>query len=67
MSSEYLKLMKKGLTLKSIQYEMGEEDEIVNTIKVEIKDIPDSEFQIPAGYKKISMTDYMGSQMKEEM
>ena len=66
MSPDYLKLMEMGLTLKSIQYKMGEENEIVNTVKVEIKDIPDSEFQVPAGYKKISMTDYMGSQMNDE-
>jgi len=66
MSSEYLKLMENGLTLKSIQYEMGQENEVVNTVKVEIKDIPDSEFQVPAGYKKVSMTDYMGSQMIDE-
>jgi hypothetical protein len=63
LSSEYLKLMGKGLTLRSIQYEMGQENEVVNTVKVEIKDILDSEFQVPAGYKKVSMTDYFGSQM----
>ena len=66
MSSEYIKIMQKGLTLKSIQYEMDEENEVVNTVKVEIKDIPDSEFQVPEGYNKIPMTDYMGSQINTE-
>ena len=35
-----------------------------STVKVEIKDIANTEFKVPAGYKKMSMTDYFGSEMK---
>ena len=39
---------------------------MTNTVKVEIKDIPVTEFKVPAGYKKMTMTDYFGSQMGGE-
>ncbi|MCK5034072.1 MAG: hypothetical protein KAS18_10575 [Calditrichia bacterium] len=67
LSPEYLKLMEKGLTLKSIEYVNGNEEEVTNTVKVEIRDISVTEFQVPAGYKKMTMTDYFGSQMESDM
>lgn len=63
LSPEYVKLMEKGLTLKSIEYEEGMENTTTNTVSIDIKDIPDSEFEVPAGYKKMSFTEYFSSQM----
>lgn len=65
-SPEYIKLMEKGLILKSIEYEEGMENTTTNTVSIEIKDIPDSEFQVPAGYKEMSFTDFFSSQMGED-
>lgn len=63
-SPEYIALMQKGLTLKNKHYES---DMVVNetkTVKIEIKDIRDKEFNVPAGYKKLPMIDFFGSQME---
>lgn len=59
-SREYLDLMEKGFSIKSISYyEEGEKSENVTT-KVEKKKIPASEFQIPKGYKKVGMAEIVG-------
>jgi len=63
LSPEYIKMMLKGLTLKSIKMEEGMENVTTNPVSIEIKDIPDSEFQVPAGYKEMSFTEYLSSQM----
>lgn len=63
LSSDYIKLMEKGLTLKSIEYEEGTENITTNTVSLEKKDIPDSEFQVPSGYKEMSFTEFFASQM----
>lgn len=66
LSPEYIKLMEKGLIVKSVEYEYGMENITSNTVSIEIKDIPDSEFQVPSGYKKMSITEYFSSQMGGE-
>lgn len=59
-SREYLDLMEKGFSIKSVSYyEEGRKSENVTT-KVEKKKIPASEFQIPKGYKKVGMAEVMG-------
>jgi hypothetical protein len=65
-SAEYIKLMKKGLILKSIEYEHGTEDVETNTVSLEIKSIPGSEFQVPTGYKELSFTEFFSSQMDKK-
>jgi hypothetical protein len=66
LSAEYVKLMEKGLTLKSVEYDNGYENIATSTANIEIKNIPDSEFQIPSGYKEMSFTEYFRSQMGGE-
>lgn len=66
LSPEYVKLMEKGLTLKSIEFEDGVENIIINTISLEIKDIADAEFQVPAGYQEMSFGEYFSSQMESD-
>jgi hypothetical protein len=63
LSPEYIKLMEKGMILKSVEYEEGLENTATNTVSIEIKNIPDSEFQVPVGYKEMSFTEYFSSQM----
>lgn len=65
-STEYIKLMEKGLILKSIEYENGDKDVETNIVGLEIKEIPGSEFQVPTGYKQLSFTEFFSSQMDEE-
>ena len=66
LSQEYINLMKKGLTLKSVTYQEETENISTNTESVEIKEIDDSEFQVPEGYKKMSFSEFFGSQMGGE-
>lgn len=56
-SSEYQKLIKSGWMLKSISYQDGDTETIVDVRMIEEKSIPDSEFEIPAGYEKISLSE----------
>jgi hypothetical protein len=63
LSQEYINLMKKGLTLKSITYRDGSENISTNTESVEIKEIPESEFQVPDGYKEMTFMEFFSSQM----
>jgi hypothetical protein len=66
LSQEYINLMKKGLTLKSITYQDEDENISTNTESIEIREISDSEFQVPAGYEKMSFSEFFGSQMSGE-
>jgi len=53
-SPEYMALMEQGIPLKSINY--SNQGNSVNEVKkVEKRKIPDSEFKVPKGYKKISL------------
>ena len=56
--------MKKGLTLKSIQYEYGEENVATSTYQIEIRDIPDSEFQVPEGFEEVPIIDYFSFELE---
>jgi hypothetical protein len=56
---EYQALMKLGYPLKQIEHKDGETVETEIT-KLEKKDIPDSEFQVPAGFKEMNMGSMMG-------
>ena len=58
--------MTTGLTLKSMTYQDGNENISTNTVSIEIKEIADSEFQVPSGYKKISFSEFFGAQMAGE-
>lgn len=66
LSPEYVKLMETGLTLKSVEFEDGMETRIINTVSLEIKDIADSEFQVPSDYQEMSFTEYFSSQMEDD-
>jgi len=59
-SENYQKLMGKGFPLRGKDKRSGWLREVV---KLEKKAIPDSEFALPKGYKKVSFMELMQSQM----
>ena len=58
-SPEYLKLFEKGVMVKSVEH--GDEGEEVNTIVISERDIPSSTFSLPAGYKKVAISEIWGA------
>lgn len=63
-SPEYLKLMEKGWEVKKLSHGEGVPRTLNDVVKLEKKNIPDSEFTIPSGYRKVSFIEMMASQMK---
>ncbi len=55
-SPEYMAIMEQGIPLKTIDYYEGG-SEVREFKKIEKKQIPDSEFEVPKGYRKISIFD----------
>ena len=66
-SPEYEKIatyMEKGYKLKNITYdEYGMEKSVSETVKIEKKNIPDSEFEVPKNYKKLNDEDFIRMMM----
>lgn len=54
-SPEYMGLMKQGYPLRSIDYTFGEKGAVREATKVEKRQIPDSEFEVPKSYRKVSI------------
>lgn len=57
-SPEYKKLLKSGWVLKSQSFK-GEDEFSHEAKKIEVKNIPDSDFDIPHGYQKVTTPDFM--------
>ncbi|MCK4311590.1 MAG: DUF4412 domain-containing protein [Candidatus Cloacimonetes bacterium] len=66
-SPEYKKIAiygEKGANLKSITYdEYGMEKSVSETVKIEKKNIPDSEFEVPKNYKKLNDEEFIKGMM----
>ncbi len=60
-STEYLSMMKEGLTLKNVRYQNGHGEIGTEVVSVEQKDLPASEFEPPAGYKKLTILEMLHS------
>ncbi len=61
-SPEYMKLEESGLVVKEVA-----DGQVTNEIiSIEKKKIPESEFQVPAGYKKAPLADFMMGQLMME-
>lgn len=57
-SEDYIGLFEKGYTMRQVEYdEWGEY--ITEVIKVEAKNIPDEEFNIPRGFRKVTPEEFM--------
>ncbi len=65
-SPEYMGLMKQGYWLRSIDYTFGEKGTVREATKVEKKRIPDSEFKVPQGYRKVGIGEIFRQEMMEE-
>lgn len=63
-SAEYQKLWETGFQLKSVRYESGSPETETDVVKMEKADIPDQEFEVPAGYQQRSFAEMMQSQME---
>lgn len=60
---QYQELFRKGFPVKIISYEGGSPTEDTNIIRVEKRSLPDEEFLPPKGYRKLSLSELMQSQM----
>lgn len=56
-NSDYQSMLQSGWMLKSIEHGDGYPEVMVDVRQIEKKSIPDSEFEIPAGYKKMPLGD----------
>ena len=50
-SADYKNLMKKGWLLKSVSVDCGTPETIVDVVRIEEKQFPASEFEVPTGYE----------------
>lgn len=61
---EYKKLLEAGIELKSVRHEAGGSSDETNVVQLNEKTIPESEFNPPLGYKKISFAEMVTTQME---
>jgi len=64
-SEEYLDVMEEGGVIKSIAYYEKDAKGVTVATKIEKKKIPASEFQVPKGYKKVSLNEVYGQPTAE--
>jgi hypothetical protein len=57
-AEEYLKLFAEGYALKQVEHEEGVAY-ITEVTSVEKKDIPPSEFEVPAGFRKVTAAEFL--------
>ncbi|MFQ5442859.1 MAG: DUF4412 domain-containing protein [Thermodesulfobacteriota bacterium] len=57
-TAEYMGLLEKGWPMKELNRESGEVEAEVTSLKK--KNVPASEFRVPAGYRRVGMKDMMG-------
>ncbi|MCF8086119.1 MAG: DUF4412 domain-containing protein [Desulfohalobiaceae bacterium] len=57
---KYKRMLQSGWMLKSIEHEDGYAEVIVEVQRIEQKSIPSSEFEIPAGYTRMSLGQLFG-------
>jgi len=61
---EYQKLSEAGFELKSVRYESGNPEPETDVVQLKKKTIPESEFKVPSGYKKVSFAELVKAQME---
>jgi hypothetical protein len=60
---EYLQLMERGVEVKSIAYTDGSPEPVTDVVKLEKKDLPESEFSVPRDYRQVTFGEMLKSQM----
>lgn len=63
-SSEYLRLMERGVEVKSIIYADNSPEPVTEMIKMESKPVPETDFSIPPAYRQMSFGQMLRSQME---
>ena len=63
-SADYQKLWEAGFQLKSVRYKSGSPKTETDVVKTEKADIPDKEFEVPAGYQQRSFAEMMQLQVE---
>jgi hypothetical protein len=63
-SADYQKLWETGFQLKSVRYAFGSPKTETDVVKTEKADIPDKEFEVPAGYQQRSFAEMMQLQVE---
>jgi hypothetical protein len=62
-SPEYRQLMERGVEVKSIAYTDGSPEPVTDVVKLEKKDLPETEFSVPRDYRQITFGEMLKSQM----
>ena len=60
-SQEYRKLFGEGWPVRIVGYPTGTPQTLTEVVKVERRDVPESEFTPPAGFRKAPLTEVLGS------
>lgn len=63
-SDEYRKIWENGFLLKSVKYALGHPETDTDVLKLEKGDLPDKEFETPAGYTKTTLSELWKSMME---
>ncbi len=72
-SPEYLKILDRGIIVKSVSYQGGQEEPDyqggqekpdTDVMRLEEKTVPASAFQLPPGYRKVSFSEFFGGGMQ---
>jgi hypothetical protein len=63
-SAEYLRLMERGVEVKSVIYTDNSPEPVTEMIKMENKALPATDFSIPPNYRQMSFEQMLKSQME---
>ena len=55
--------MEHGVEVKSIAYTDGSPEPVTDVVKLEKKDLPETEFSVPREYRRITFGEMLKSQM----
>jgi hypothetical protein len=55
--------MERGLAVKSIAFTDGSPEPVTDLVKLEKKDLPETEFSVPREYRQITFGEMLKSQM----
>jgi hypothetical protein len=63
-TSEYLRLMERGVEVKSVIYTTGSPEPVTEMIKMQKQNLPETEFTIPPAYRPMSFGQLLRSQIE---
>ena len=60
---EYLRLMEHGVEVKSIAHSDGSPEPVTDLVKLQKRDLPETDFSVPREYRQITFGEMLKSQM----